>query len=629
MSSITISVDGGNHRPFNHFHAAVGYANADFTYTPPTMKMYDHLSSYHKHPVYMRLHNILTLHGKGDYYLLHEQSNYGNPKARENKADIVVSLDKNGNVSYNWEYVDKVYDLMVEHSMRPIVETVYMPSCLQEKGAPLNGPPNNYRLWREVIREFVHHVIERYGKEEIEKWYFEVWNEPTWPFRRNYHEFFALYDYMVDGVLSVADTLQVGGPATMQGEADFVLFEQFLEHCSNGVNYATGRFGTRIDFLSVHCKGGTPAGNCPSNDVIFNSIRKYAEILERYPQYKSTPFFNDESDIIWHGNKGVETKNWLNFRNTHYFPGFVCKMVSTYCSVVEDELGLNLQIVDSDNCHTQWERRLFSGNRSQMTPLITYPSTDLLRKSAFNAYVLLSRLGNRRFMASCDNDDFGRKFGVLPTADNESLALMVWNFEDGMDDDVNERTFQIDISNLPFSGDYTLLHYRIDCKHSSAYAVWKELGFPKEPTVEQIKKIRENENLTLFEPVTSLSLEESHSFGITLPMHAVTLLLLVPSNSSAPRVPAWKKAVSEKGYNGNAQVFLKWKPNEEKDFLCYTIERKEGSGNYEQIVSDTKCNTAVYTDMSVKKGSRYTYRIRSVNASVIASEWSEEREVAV
>ena len=69
----------GNYKPFPHFYQATGYANADYTYTPAVQRMYDYESSYAGHIRYMRLHNIMTLHGKGDYYKFSCHCDYGNP----------------------------------------------------------------------------------------------------------------------------------------------------------------------------------------------------------------------------------------------------------------------------------------------------------------------------------------------------------------------------------------------------------------------------------------------------------------------------------------------------------------------------------------------------------------------
>ena len=108
---ITIDLNG-KRKPFNHFFRATGYANADYTYTPAVTRMYDYLSSYNNHPKYMRLHNIMSLHGKGDYYKVHCGFDYGNPISNEATGiDIVVKRKEDGNLDYDWTYVDKVYDI--------------------------------------------------------------------------------------------------------------------------------------------------------------------------------------------------------------------------------------------------------------------------------------------------------------------------------------------------------------------------------------------------------------------------------------------------------------------------------------------------------------------------------------
>ena len=127
-----IAIDmGGRRKPFAHFFRATGYANADYTYTPAVTRMYDYLSSYQGHPLYMRLHNIMSLHGKGDYYKVVHGFDYGNPISNvATGIDIVVKRQEDGSLGYDWTYVDKVYDIIMGHGMKPIVEMVYMPTAI-------------------------------------------------------------------------------------------------------------------------------------------------------------------------------------------------------------------------------------------------------------------------------------------------------------------------------------------------------------------------------------------------------------------------------------------------------------------------------------------------------------------
>lgn len=453
---------------------------------------------------------------------------------------------------FNWTAVDKIYDILVEHNICPIVETLFIPHCIQ-KSPEFWYIPKDYKMWAEIIKKFVIHVQERYGKEEVENWYFEIWNEPdnreAWV--EDPRTFFALYDYMEHAIYSVNPNLKVGGPATKQWNEGYDMFRAFLDHCAHGLNYVTGEFGTRLDFISVHCKGGYPRSTYnPSTGVMFNSVEKYIDIIKKeYPQF---------------------------------------------------------------------------------TPLNKYPSTDLIKKPVFNAYVLLSKLGTQRLSVKCDQEGFGRKFGVLPTKAEDVLSVMVWNFEDGMADDVNDRSIKLNIEHIQEEGKYRLVHYRIDGNHSNAYNIWSELGRPYDPSLDEIKKMRQREGLELYQPVKEIDLDDNMELELHMPMHSVSLLLFLPLSTKKPHTPSGLSARYEEGFNKNPQVFLKWNPNEEKDFLYYKIWRREQSReDYELISDNTSVNTAVYVDMDVEIGSSYVYKIQAVNASMICSDFSDTISVKV
>lgn len=38
----------------------------------------------------------------------------------------------------------------------------------------INTPPKDYNKWNDLIAAMVKHFEERYGKEEVQQWYFEV-----------------------------------------------------------------------------------------------------------------------------------------------------------------------------------------------------------------------------------------------------------------------------------------------------------------------------------------------------------------------------------------------------------------------------------------------------------------------
>ena len=84
------------------------------------------------------------------------------------------------------------------------------------------------------------HCVERYGRAEVEKWYWEVWNEANIPRTgaRTPEEFYKLHDYAIEAVRRALPTARVGGPDVAGHGGAFM--EGFLEHVVSGKNYATG-----------------------------------------------------------------------------------------------------------------------------------------------------------------------------------------------------------------------------------------------------------------------------------------------------------------------------------------------------------------------------------------------------
>jgi xylan 1,4-beta-xylosidase len=115
-------------------------------------------------------------------------------------------------------------------------------------------PPKDYKKWAELVYRWVSHCVERYGKAEVESWYWETWNEPNIRYWRGTpEEFRKLHDYAVDAVRRALPTARVGGPDSAGHGGRWT--RDFLEHCLRGKNHATGGTGTPIDFVSFHAKG--------------------------------------------------------------------------------------------------------------------------------------------------------------------------------------------------------------------------------------------------------------------------------------------------------------------------------------------------------------------------------------
>jgi len=541
---VTVKVNCGiSLGELTHIWRSIGYDEINLTCTSRGKRIFEEIGKLMDVPYWIRNHNAFTS-GNG----------LGAPARGSGN---VYREDENGNPIYEWTILDKVYDTFVRNNCKPIIELGFMPDDLSRgpppgyirKEAPLalmcllpsvKGPfpPNDYSKWRNLVYEFVKHLKERYGAQEIESWYFEVWNEPDASYwEGSIEEYCKLYDYAVDGAVAAHPKIKIGGPACCPGTS---FLEKFLAHCDHGKNYVTGERGTRLDFISFHSKGASwPATKDekvkPSLKKIIKDLEVYKDIIYKYPKFSKLPCLYDECDPSVGTVLGRYDNPSYIFRVTEYYPGFVCRIAKNLLDF-KYKFGLNIKLF------TTWAfyfegKRYFEGNRTLFT-------NNNIKKPVFNAFDLLSRLGKIRVALTTSYTKKPVSYpaysllvdGLASISENE-VQVMLWYFDDDWEA-TGEIKISLEVFNLPFKTDVVkYMHYRIDKNHSNSYSEWVRQGQPEDPTKEQLDAIKSRQNLELYEYVQEWELEDGKfKKKFTLPMHGVSLITL-----RAPTERAYEK----------------------------------------------------------------------------------------
>ncbi|MFW5947152.1 MAG: GH39 family glycosyl hydrolase, partial [Gemmatimonadota bacterium] len=291
--------------PLEHVWAWFGYDEPNYTYMPDGRKLLTQMAASMPVPVHVRAHNLLTS-GDGEAGL-----KWGSTNAYTEDAD--------GNPVYDWTLVDSIFDRYVARGMRPLVEIGFMPEALSSRPEPYRHrwapdrpydeiytgwtyPPDDYDRWAELVYRWVRHAVERYGRDEVETWLWEPWNEPDIGYwRGSTEEFLKLYDYTVDAVLRALPTATVGGPHTTgpghRGGRTFL--RAFLDHVTGGTNHVTGETGSPIHFVAFHAKGFPRVVDGHVRMDLGLQMRDVAagfEIVAAYPALRDLPVVIGESD---------------------------------------------------------------------------------------------------------------------------------------------------------------------------------------------------------------------------------------------------------------------------------------------------------------------------------------------
>lgn len=148
--------------------------------------------------------------------------------------DMFPVFEKNGKYTYNWQYIDDLFDRMLDLNVRPFVELAFFPTPLAAENsktqfwwkANITPDESKFDEWHNLVKAFTQHCVDRYGIDEVLTWYFEVWNEPNLYygfFDGTKSQYFELYKQSVLAVRSVDDRLKVGGPST----SNFVVDDRY------------------------------------------------------------------------------------------------------------------------------------------------------------------------------------------------------------------------------------------------------------------------------------------------------------------------------------------------------------------------------------------------------------------
>ena len=150
-----------------------------------------------------------------------------------------------GRQEYNFRKLDVVLDFLVENHLIPYLELGYKPTLFMytpERSVKEETMETyNHEAFSGIIKALCMHLANRYGAEELEKWYFEYWKDPRLHMEKEDGVYYDDFEMIYQTLKQVSSDIRVGGSGFILG------YETFL--CRNIFNIWEKR-KIHPDFLS-------------------------------------------------------------------------------------------------------------------------------------------------------------------------------------------------------------------------------------------------------------------------------------------------------------------------------------------------------------------------------------------
>jgi xylan 1,4-beta-xylosidase len=423
---------------------------------------------------------------------------------------------EDGKTVYNWSKVDQLYDSLLARRIRPFVELGFTPKALatsQNSVFYWNGNTSHPRPdgWRDLVDAFIRHIENRYGRDEVRTWFFEVWNEPNlsgfWE-SADQKAYFELYDLTARTIKSIDPGLRVGGPSTA-GAAWVPEFLAHLKQSGAPVDFVTTHtYGVKGGFLDENGKDDTMLD--PSPDAILWDVRHVREQISA-SSYPKLPLYFSEWSTSYNPRDSVHD----SYISASYI---LTKLKASQGLLQGMSYWTYTDLFEEPGPPTA----PFQGGFGLLNP-------QGIRKPAYFAYKYLHALQGDSLKTSDPQ--------AMLSTQNGNLTAVLWDFEQ-TDQKVSNRSFytklvanhaaapvQLRITHLAPNAAYRVEVHRTGYRANDAYSAYIEIGSPKVLTAAQIARLNE---LTRDLPETDKSAQSGPEgiIELTVPMNSNDVVLV-------------------------------------------------------------------------------------------------------
>ena len=396
-----------------------------------------------------------------------------------------------GKPVYDWTKIDYLFDKLLGMGIKPFVELGFTPDAMKTSDQTIfywkgNTSHPKHDQWGPLVDNFVRHLQQRYGKEEVRTWFFEVWNEPNldgfWE-KADQAAYFSLYDLSARTIKAIDPALRVGGPST----AGAAWVPEFLAH--------TRQSGAAVDFITTHTygvdggfldeSGKEDTKLSPNPDAVVADVRKVRQEIEASYLPKLPLYFTE-----WSTSYNPRDVVHDSYISAAYILG---KLKATEGMVQGMSYWTYSDLFEEPGPPTA----PFEGGFGLMNP-------QGIRKPAWFAYKYLNQLGDREIKVA-DQQSWVARDG------DGGLQVLAWEFRTPDQSKATNRNFysvvqptraaaplKIAVTGLK-PGSYAVRIYRTGFRANDAPTAYLEMGRPKTLTAAQVTQLN---GLTVDTPET-------------------------------------------------------------------------------------------------------------------------------
>lgn len=393
--------------------------------------------------------------------------------------------------NYNYDMIDLALDFLVSHHIKPFVDLGRRPdTALSSMGNALYFEEEcivfqSKDIWIAMLEDFIHHIIKRYGKEEVVQWKFELSSDIV-HFVRNQYYIDKKYDYKecyrssYQVIKKALPDACVGGPSEVTNDPKFL--HEYLQYSKEN--------NCLPEFISILL---FPYDSSRKDGKV-NYYRTQSENYE-YEKLQSIHQIMEEGEVdiplyVVEWNSSISNRNFLN--DSCFRASYITKKIIEILSMAD----MVCLWMGSDWVSNYFDtKRIANGGSGLITK-------DTIRKPVYFALQFLNQLGEELLLQN-------KEIIVTKEIGKDVYHIIGFHYQRYEDTyvvandpiDSPEKVEKIFLTNQECNidlvlknvadGNYTITSNRICREKGSILDEWKKFQYEETLTNEDIKYLRE------------------------------------------------------------------------------------------------------------------------------------------
>lgn len=393
--------------------------------------------------------------------------------------------------NYNYDMIDLALDFLVSHHIKPFVDLGRRPdTALSSMGNTLYFEEEcivfqSKDIWIAMLKDFIHHIIKRYGKEEVVQWKFELSSDIV-HFARSQYYIDKEYDYKecyrasYQVIKKALPDACVGGPSDVTNDVKFL--HEYLQYSKEN--------NCLPEFISILL---FPYDSSRKDGKV-NYYRTQSENYE-YEKLQSIHQIMEEGEVdiplyVVEWNSSISNRNFLN--DSCFRASYITKKIIEILSMAD----MVCLWMGSDWVSNYFDtKRIANGGSGLITK-------DTIRKPVYFALQFLNQLGEELLLHNEElivTKEIGKDVYHI-------IGFYYQKYEDTYvvaNDPIDspEKVEKIFLTNQECNidlvlknvadGNYTITSNRICREKGSILDEWKKFQYEETLTNEDIKYLRE------------------------------------------------------------------------------------------------------------------------------------------